>query len=41
VPDFLATILATLQIDPAHELMDGNRPVPVTDGGRPIAALFA
>lgn len=41
VPDFLATILATLQIDPHRELMDGSRPVPVTDGGRPIAALFA
>ena len=41
VPDFLATILAALGIDPARELMDGSRPVPVTDGGRPIAALFA
>jgi hypothetical protein len=40
VPDFHATILATLGLDPAKELFDGSRPVPVTDGGKPIAALF-
>ena len=41
VPDFHATIHAAMGIDPGKELMDGNRPVPITDGGTPIAALFA
>jgi uncharacterized protein (DUF1501 family) len=40
IPDFHATIHATLGIDPAKELYDGPRPVPITDGGKPIAALF-
>src|SRR5262249_42229320 len=40
IPDFHATILATMGIDPGKELFDGPRPVPATDGGRPIAALF-
>jgi hypothetical protein len=39
-PDFHATIHAALGINPAHELMDASRPVPITDGGTPIAALF-
>jgi len=39
-PDFHATIHAALGIDPSHELMDASRPVPITDGGKPIAALF-
>ena len=39
-PDFHATIHAALGINPAHELTDGSRPVPITDGGKPIAALF-
>ncbi len=39
--DFHATIHAALGIDPAKELMDGTRPVPITDGGKPVAALFA
>jgi hypothetical protein len=38
--DFHATIHAALGIDPAKELMDGARPVPITDGGKPVAALF-
>ena len=38
--DFHATIHAAMGIDPAHELMDGTRPVPITDGGKPVAALF-
>lgn len=38
--DFHATIHAALGIDPAHELMDGTRPVPITDGGKPLAALL-
>jgi arylsulfatase A-like enzyme len=41
VPDFHATVHAALGIDPAKNLMDGSRPVPLTDGGRPIADLFA
>jgi hypothetical protein len=40
VPDFHATIHSALNIDPSHELMDGTRPVPLTDNGKPIAALF-
>ena len=41
VPDFFATIHATLGIDYAKYLYDGDRPVPITDRGQPIAALFA
>ncbi|MFA8017253.1 DUF1501 domain-containing protein [Bremerella cremea] len=40
VPDFFATIHASLGIDYSKSLYDGDRPVPVTDGGQPIAALF-
>jgi hypothetical protein len=40
IPDFHATILAAMGVDPALELMDGTRPVPVTDGGKPVAALM-
>ncbi|QDU59351.1 hypothetical protein Pan216_01790 [Planctomycetes bacterium Pan216] len=40
VPDFFATIHASLGIDYAKYLYDGDRPVPVTDMGRPINALF-
>jgi len=39
--DYHATIHAALGIDPSHELTAGSRPVPITDGGKPIAALFA
>ncbi|MDB6006216.1 MAG: hypothetical protein JWR15_3203 [Prosthecobacter sp.] len=38
--DFHATIHAAMGIDPTKELMDGTRPVPITDGGKPVAALF-
>ena len=38
--DFHATIHAAMGIDPGKELMDGTRPVPITDGGKPVAALF-
>ncbi len=38
--DYHATIHAAMGIDPSHELTDGSRPVPITDGGKPIAALF-
>lgn len=41
VPDFHATIYAALGIDPAKDLVNGSRPVPITDGGKPIAALFS
>lgn len=41
VPDLFATILATLQVNPNKNLMDGERPVPITDGGKPVAKLFA
>lgn len=40
VPDLFATILATLGIDPSKELHDGDRPVPITDRGQPVQALF-
>jgi hypothetical protein len=41
VPDLFATILATMQVNPAKNLMDGERPVPVTDKGTAVAKLFA
>lgn len=41
IPDYHATIHAALGTDPAMEFFDGDRPVPITDGGRPIARLFA
>jgi arylsulfatase A-like enzyme len=41
IPDFHATIHCALGIDPAKELFDGPRPVPITDGGTPIRALFS
>src|SRR5262249_27407290 len=40
VPDFFATIHAALGIDPGKNLYDGDRPVPITDQGRPIGALW-
>src|SRR4029078_221110 len=41
IPDFHATIHTALGVNPGKELMDGSRPVPITDGGKPIASLFA
>lgn len=41
VPDYHATIHAALGINPAHELIAGTRPVPITDGGKPVAKLFS
>ena len=41
IPDFHATIAATLGIDPSLELYAGERPVPFTDHGTPIAELFS
>ncbi len=41
VPDFFATIHAAVGVDYAKNLYDGDRPVPITDMGQPIKALFA
>ncbi|HBJ83665.1 MAG TPA: DUF1501 domain-containing protein [Verrucomicrobiales bacterium] len=38
--DFHATVHAAMGIDPNKELMDGTRPVPITDGGKAVTALF-
>lgn len=40
VPDLFATIHAALGVDYTKYLYDGDRPVPITDGGQPIAKLF-
>ena len=40
LPDFFSTILATVGIDGRKNLYDGDRPVPLTDRGMPIAPLF-
>jgi hypothetical protein len=41
MPDFHATIHAALGIDPGKNLFASNRPVPITDHGKPVAELFA
>ena len=41
VPDFFATIHAALGIDYGKSLYDGDRPIPITDNGQPVRALFA
>lgn len=41
VPDFHATILEAVGIDPATELYDDSRPIPITDHGRSIGELFS
>ncbi len=40
VPDLHATICANLSIDPRENLYAGERPVPITDGGVPMAELL-
>lgn len=40
VPDLHATIHWSMGINPAKELYAGERPVPITDGGKPIKELF-
>ncbi|MGB0597240.1 MAG: DUF1501 domain-containing protein [Rubripirellula sp.] len=40
IPDFHATIHHAMGIDPAEYLYDGERPVPITNGGQPIRSLF-
>jgi hypothetical protein len=41
IPDFHATIYAALGINPAKNLYAGDRPVPITDQGKPLAELFS
>ena len=41
VPDWFATLYAALGINYREELYAGDRPVPITDRGQPIAELFA
>ena len=41
VPDFFATVCAALGVDYRKNLYDGDRPVPITDQGNPVAAFFA
>ena len=42
LPDLHATIHCTLGINPAEELLSNDdRPVPITDMGQPVRALFA
>ena len=41
VPDVHATIFTSLGIDPHAELYDRDRPVPVTDQGKPVGEVFA
>mgnify|MGYP005856346267 CR=1 FL=1 len=40
IPDFHATILATLGISPHRNLHAGERPVPLTDRGQPLSELL-
>jgi hypothetical protein len=40
VADFFATICWALGVDAGKSLHDGDRPVPITDNGQPISALF-
>lgn len=40
VPDFFATICAAVGVDYRKNLYDGDRPVPITDRGTPIKAIF-
>ena len=41
IPDFFATICAAVGVDHTKNLHDGDRPVPITDMGTPIQALFS
>jgi len=41
VPDFFATVCAAVGVDYRKNLYAGDRPVPITDRGEPIRALFA
>ncbi|MBK5294386.1 MAG: DUF1501 domain-containing protein [Acidobacteriia bacterium] len=41
VPDFHATMHCALGIDPSKNLYAGDRPVPITDHGKPVMELFS
>jgi hypothetical protein len=41
VPDMHATIYAAMGVNPRKELYDGDRPVPITDHGTPVARAFS
>ena len=41
VPDFFATVCAAMGVDASKYLYDGDRPVPITDNGKPITKLFS
>jgi uncharacterized protein (DUF1501 family) len=41
IPDFHATIHSALGINPSKNLFSADRPVPITDHGKPLAELFA
>ena len=40
VADFNATIYTAMGIDPSRMRYDGDRPIPITDSGKPIERLF-
>ena len=40
IPDLHATICRAMQVNPAKELYDGIRPVPITDNGRAVPQAF-
>ena len=40
VPDFHATLHCAMGINPGKNLYAGDRPVPITDHGKPILELF-
>ena len=40
VPDYFATIFAALGVDFTKNLFSNNRPVPITDQGRPVAGIL-
>ena len=41
VPNLFATIIAAMGIDPTKNLYDADRPVPITDDGKPIESLLS
>lgn len=41
VPDLFATVCAAVGVDHEKNLYDGDRPIPITDQGTPIAALLS
>ncbi|TWU19968.1 DUF1501 domain-containing protein [Allorhodopirellula heiligendammensis] len=40
IPDLFATVCAAVGVDHQKNLYDGDRPIPITDQGTPISALF-